>query len=1376
MLFRSWLARSFSARTLKKHYSRTRLQLERLESREVPAVTLNAINDQSFPAGKDLLVPLTGADDLGQAITYTASSSNASVTLSVVAGGPTLDINVSGTKGDGTSFQGDLIIRLFDTVAPTAVNRIQDLVGNQFYDLLTFHRVIDGFMAQGGSVNGDGTGDSGLGKFDDEFDAHTTFNSSGLFALANAGDDTNDTQFFITDIGLNLAQMPQFLNFNYTILGQLIGGFDIYNDIKGTKVEAQSAFNPEVSKPVNPITINSAAFISDNHDSVLRVSAPAGFTGLSKITVTGATPADGSANLSFNVTAAADTVNEPPFLGAIPNLTTTAGTAVTFNLPATDLESDSLTFVINDPNNFGSNPANVTVSIDQANHRATVTPNAGFTGTVDLLVGVRDQTDRSGGAGIDSRSNFDTQVINLTVNSGIDLNASSDTGFFNDDNYTGDTTPTFSILAPTGMTVVLFVNGAGSFAAPESSTPGAYTVTLPAGTLQLGANSIAGTVTDPNAPLQPPTNLSPFTVTFAPGLQSVYVVPGTPGSSQSLTSSLISTESSFHNEVGYYVVDDLAGHIGALAPGDAGWAQAAINAKHVLVTTTQTKGATTNVSVLGGQILGYYLIQDNTSTEFLAKNPTNSKTVAPVAFFSFTAANPDGVNHMQSVGDDSGGRAVFSWEDLTGGGDSDYNDIVLGMQLAATTAPQDQVLKSPVGPTRDVTATFQLQPAVLSKLNSAPTTKTTSPGEVGYFIVDDISGAIGALHPGDAGYAKAALTARHFLFATGDAAFTQKSATIPGGSFFGFYLVPNGTAANVLTNNPNNASNGSPVALFSFSAANPDSATVHFRSFSPEQVTQPAPSDTQPIRIHGTSKLSGTSSDFDDLMFTLAFSGNQNPIPPANSPPVINSLGLAPNPAGTNNLVTATVAASDVDGDPVTFTYVWKVAGVVKKTTSATSSTTDSFDLSVAGNGDTGELVSVEVTPSDGTDSGAMVSTSLTVGNTAPAISSLTLAPNPPHTNEVLTATVAASDADGDAVTFTYVWKVDGVAKQTTSATSATTDAFDLSAAGNGDHGQVVSVEVTPSDGANTGTMDSKSVTVANTPPTVTAVTLSPNPPSTNNILVATVAGGSDTDGDALTFTYVWKVDGVTKQTTTNSSSATDSFDLTVAGNGDHGQVVSVEVTVGDGVDLGNTVSASATVSNTAPAVNSVILTPNPPHTNDIVTATTAPSDADGDTVSLTYVWKVDGVIKKTTTTTATADTLDLSVAGNGDVNQVISVEVTPNDGTIDGALDTSSVTVANSAPVVDTLTLAPNPPGTDDTLTATVAATDADGNTVNLTYVWKVDGAVVKTTSATTALTDTLDLSVAGNGNSGQVVSVEVTPDDGTTVGSLVSASVTVG
>jgi cyclophilin family peptidyl-prolyl cis-trans isomerase len=877
MLFQQLRSRWFSRLTIgsprRPIRNGTILKLEQLEGREVPTVTFNPITNYQFPAGQDLFVPLTSTDAGGHPISYSATSTSPQVTASVLTGGETVDFNVSGTDKNGNAFTGDIVLRLFDNIAPNATARIVDLVNTGFYNGKNFHRVIDGFMAQGGSVNGDGTGSTGLGNFDDEFNSAVTFDSPGLLAFANAGNDTNDSQFFIVDTPLSLSQLPQSLNFRYTIAGLLVSGFDIYSDIIGTQVEAQSASNPEVSKPVKPITINTATIINDTSNGVLVVSAPTGFAGSSSITVT-ASDVDGSTQQSFNVQAVQSTVNNRPFLGTIPNVTTTVGTAVTFSMPATDLENDQLTYVVRNPNNFNSAPPNVTVSIDQADGRVTVTPASGFTGVVSLLVGVRDQIDRSGTGILDNPSNFNTQVITLTVSGDIQMNPAGNVGLYGDDNFTGNDTPNFTVHAPTGDTVTVSVNGSGSFATKETAH-GVYTVTLPANVLKVGSNTISATDTPPGGNA---TALTPLTITYAPSLQSAYVVPGAPGSAQHLTFTLEDSQSNLKSEIGYFVVDDLNGDVNGIAPGSAGYAKAAISRAQVIMSTIQlANGTSKTVSVQGGQILSFYLIQGGTSAEFLSNNPGNSENLTPVAFFSFTSVNPDKIQHVVAVGDQTTGVATYAWEDQLGGGDRDYNDRVFTVQPGTNSARVPGGLTVPAGPGRDVSINFQLQNAIQSVVHASAAKTTTAPGEIGYYVVDNANGDIGGLHPGDSGYAQAALNAGHLLFTLGAAALSQKTATLPGGTIIGFYMVQGDTAANFLSKNPTNSTSGSgPNAFFSFSSANPDGGDEHFRNTSPEQVgTSVLTTDTS-FSVHGMGTLNGTMNDFDSFLFTVNFTTSPN--------------------------------------------------------------------------------------------------------------------------------------------------------------------------------------------------------------------------------------------------------------------------------------------------------------------------------------------------------------------------------------------------------------------------------------------------------------------------------------------------------------------
>ena len=113
--------------------------------------------------------------------------------------------------------KGDVKVQLFADKAPNAVNNFVFLAKEGFYDNTTFHRVLDGFMAQGGDPTGTGTGGPGY-TFADEVDPSLSFDKRGVLAMANSGPDTNGSQFFMT------FAPATWLDGNYTIFGQVVDG------------------------------------------------------------------------------------------------------------------------------------------------------------------------------------------------------------------------------------------------------------------------------------------------------------------------------------------------------------------------------------------------------------------------------------------------------------------------------------------------------------------------------------------------------------------------------------------------------------------------------------------------------------------------------------------------------------------------------------------------------------------------------------------------------------------------------------------------------------------------------------------------------------------------------------------------------------------------------------------------------------------------------------------------------------------------------------------------------------------------------------------------------------------------------------------------
>lgn len=136
-------------------------------------------------------------------------------------------MTIDPTKGYTATIQtekGDIVLELFPEVAPIAVNSFIFLVENGWYDGVTFHRVIPGFVAQGGDPTGTGFGGPGY-AFDNEISPEVKFDQAGLLSMANSGPGSNGSQFFIT-----LDSLPH-LDGGYTIFGRVVSGMDVVNQI-----------------------------------------------------------------------------------------------------------------------------------------------------------------------------------------------------------------------------------------------------------------------------------------------------------------------------------------------------------------------------------------------------------------------------------------------------------------------------------------------------------------------------------------------------------------------------------------------------------------------------------------------------------------------------------------------------------------------------------------------------------------------------------------------------------------------------------------------------------------------------------------------------------------------------------------------------------------------------------------------------------------------------------------------------------------------------------------------------------------------------------------------------------------------------------------
>jgi peptidylprolyl isomerase len=137
---------------------------------------------------------------------------------------------------------GEFTIQLYPDKSPITVNSFVFLAREKFFDGTTFHRVLEGFMAQGGDPTGTGGGGPGY-EFKNE-DSDLKFDKAGVVAMANAGRDTNGSQFFITFI-----PTPQ-LDGGYTIFGQVTSGMDVVNGITRRDPEQNPNFTGDVIQSI----------------------------------------------------------------------------------------------------------------------------------------------------------------------------------------------------------------------------------------------------------------------------------------------------------------------------------------------------------------------------------------------------------------------------------------------------------------------------------------------------------------------------------------------------------------------------------------------------------------------------------------------------------------------------------------------------------------------------------------------------------------------------------------------------------------------------------------------------------------------------------------------------------------------------------------------------------------------------------------------------------------------------------------------------------------------------------------------------------------------------------------------------------------------
>ncbi|NER26898.1 MAG: DUF4347 domain-containing protein [Symploca sp. SIO1C4] len=291
--------------------------------------------------------------------------------------------------------------------------------------------------------------------------------------------------------------------------------------------------------------------------------------------------------------------------------------------------------------------------------------------------------------------------------------------------------------------------------------------------------------------------------------EDYFVLIGSPNQG-SLQFTLTGRDTSFVNEVGVFIADDLQGRIDGIAPGDPSYLQATLERGQVIFSSLADNvfpelNSTRQLSFDTETRLGFYLVQDDTTDNVLA-DLAAGQTPANV-FLNFSNANPDNFDYLE-VSPLEENSFQLNWEDSFAEGEADFNDLVLTVEITDNSPPLGTQLQ---GGQQAELIDLRDQSTGIVEAEFVINSDAAFDNSFGFYVVDNPSGSIGSLNPGDSGYAQAAVSNRVDLV-----------SGLPGKALLAPFLIADATPKEFLITNPNNQSGQGPLAYFAYMEANSD--------------------------------------------------------------------------------------------------------------------------------------------------------------------------------------------------------------------------------------------------------------------------------------------------------------------------------------------------------------------------------------------------------------------------------------------------------------------------------------------------------------------------------------------------------------------------
>lgn len=356
---------------------------------EIDPITLNA--------GEPLFLTLDGYAPTGQPLTYTVTSSSGTIETEVRQQTRSLRLTIKNF--------GVMEFQLLEDYNNLATEQIISLVQSGFYDGLTFHRIIEDFMIQGGDPTGTGYGDGSVPTFNDQYDNDLLFNRAGTLGMAKSYDDTNSSQFFITSDGNDGGS----LDFRYTIFGYMTEGDAVRAAIAQIPTNSSDA-------PSYGVIIEKAEIFYDKENALVKLNTfVPGITGTDTLTITATDVSGNTFSRTVSVSYIPGGSNKVAYLAPVPNMIVNPGSTKTYQLNGIDPNGTAVRYLDKSLLNYyglsyQSHDSNGLIySVDNVSGQLTIQAPSTFRGTGQIIVAAYDPTNAY------SANDIDFQIITISA-------------------------------------------------------------------------------------------------------------------------------------------------------------------------------------------------------------------------------------------------------------------------------------------------------------------------------------------------------------------------------------------------------------------------------------------------------------------------------------------------------------------------------------------------------------------------------------------------------------------------------------------------------------------------------------------------------------------------------------------------------------------------------------------------------------------------------------------------------------------------------------------------------------------------------------------------------------------------------------------------